>query len=297
MIFEDVFINGFRVRVFQLNGLKIGVALDFGPRILYLGLNSESYNLFNIIPEVQLETPDGIWRIYGGHRLWTAPEDFPRTYTIDDKPVYIDLLENRIIINGNPDYRNNVLKKIQIEPGEKEYTLKITHEITNIGRWPIEYACWAISVMQPRGLTIIPLKPKRVDKYGLLPDRVIAIWPYTRLDDPRLVFRDKYMVVKHDPSIEKPFKIGARANPPLLAYWVDEFLFIKRIKVEDDKYPDYGVTVEVYANDKFLELETLGPLKIINPGESNKHVEEWEVKKLKGLRVDEEHIIEEVLVD
>lgn len=295
MIFEDVFMNGFRVKVFYINGLKVGVALDIGPRILYLGLNGETYNLFNIIPDVQLETPDGIWRIYGGHRLWTAPENFPRTYSVDDKPVHVDFQEKSIVITGNPEYQNNILKKIRIEPGEREYNLKITHEIINIGRWPIEYACWAISVMQPKGLAIIPLKPRHVDKYGLLPDRVIAIWPYTKLDDPRLVLREKYIVVKHDPSIEKPLKIGARANPSLLAYWVNEFLFIKRTKVEDDRYPDHGVTVEVYANDKFLELETLSPLKTINPGESNKHVEEWEVKKLKGLKVDEEYIIKEIM--
>jgi hypothetical protein len=37
----------------------------------------------------------------------------------------------------------------------------------------------------------------------------------------------------------------------------------------------------VYTNRRFLELETLGPLALIPPGEASEHIEEWEV--LTGL--------------
>lgn len=295
MFSEDKLIDEFRVRMYYVNGLKIGVALDIGPRILYLGLDDEQFNLFNIVPGIQLETPDGTWRIYGGHRLWVAPEDFPRTYAPEDKPVHVDVQGNSIVITGNPELPNNVLKRMRIEPGDRKNTLVITHEITNIGRWPLEYACWAISVMQSNGLAVIPIKPKHVDKRGLLPDRIISIWPYTRLNDPRLVFGEDYIILKHDPRIEKPIKIGAKANPPLSAYLVNKYLFIKHIKPEEIKYPDHGVTVEVYANDKILELETLGPLRTVEPGESNKHVEKWEVRKIEELEISDTHLVRELL--
>jgi hypothetical protein len=291
-MFKDTYLDGFRVRLFHINGLKLGVALDIGPRILYLGLMDEDFNLFNIVPDIQRETPDGVWRIYGGHRLWTAPEDFPRTYSLDDKPVDIDLRGNTVTITGNPEAENNVLKRIRIEPGDKEHSLKVTHEVVNIGRWPLEYACWALSVMKPSGLAIIPLKPKPVDKHGLLPDRVISIWPYTRLNDSRLILAEDNLMIRHDPSITQPLKIGARANPPVVAYWLNEYLFLKHIRVENGKYPDYGVTVEVYADDKIIELETLGPLRYVKPGESNIHVEEWEIRELKAPSID--YVLSEV---
>lgn len=292
--FEDIVIDGFRVRLFHIGGLKVGVALDIGPRILYLALNNDQFNLFSIVPDVQIETPDGLWRIYGGHRLWTAPESFPRTYSIDDKPVTISVDENSVVITGNPEHQNSVLKRIRLEPGDDEYSLKVIHEVVNIGRWPIEFACWAISVMQPGGTAVVPLKPRKIDKHGLLPDRVISVWPYTKLNDPRIKLGEDYIVVEHDQTIQAPVKIGAKANPPLAAYVVNKFLFVKQIQPEPGRYPDHGVTVELYANNRFLELETLSPLRIVEPGESNIHVEVWKIRKLEDYELDVQHVVKEL---
>ena len=41
------------------------------------------------------------------------------------------------------------------------------------------------------------------------------------------------------------------------------------------KYPDFGSNFEIFANDNFLELETLSPLLTVAPGDSIEHVEEW----------------------
>ena len=41
------------------------------------------------------------------------------------------------------------------------------------------------------------------------------------------------------------------------------------------QYPDYGCNLEVFTNPDFLEVETLGPLCALAPGESVSHVERW----------------------
>lgn len=287
MGFVDSYISGLATRFFEINKLRVGVGINIGPRILYLSLMGEDFNLFAVLPEISLETPDGIWRIYGGHRLWTAPESFPRTYSIEDKPIKLEYNGDRIVITGNPDPVNNVLKKMTIEPGNSDYTLKVLHEIVNIGRWPIEFSCWALTVMRPGGLAIIPLIPRKVDKYGLLPDRIISIWPYTKLNDKRLIFGENYITIKHTSEVATPIKVGARAHPPMIAYWIEGYLFTKRIREERGIYPDNNVNVEVYANDKIIELETLGPIRRIEPGEVNMHIEYWEVTKAPSPRIDE----------
>ena len=33
----------------------------------------------------------------------------------------------------------------------------------------------------------------------------------------------------------------------------------------------------MYCNDKFVELESLAPLKILNPGASITHLEKWDI--------------------
>lgn len=277
--YVDIDINGITTRIFEINGLKVGVALSIGPRILYLSLLNEDYNLFNILPEISLETPDGIWMIYGGHRLWTAPEDFPRTYSVDNKPVEVKQDDSRIIVIGNVELYNNILKKLIIEPGNENYALKIVHEIVNIGRWPIEFSCWALTVMKPSGIAIIPMIPRKIDKHGLLPDRVISIWPYTKLNDRRLIYGENYVLIKHDPAISHPIKIGVRAFPPVVAYWIKGYLFIKKIVEENSMYPDNNVYIEVYANDKIIELETLSPVRRVEPDGVNTHTEYWKVVK------------------
>lgn len=282
-------LKGYRVRVFRFNKLLIGIPQDIGPRILYLApMEKPDFNLLAVLPDISLETVDGVWRIHGGHRLWTAPESMPRTYSIDDKPVRIYTENMRVIIEGSPEHINSVQKKIVIEPGENDYSIKVTHVVVNIGRWPIEFACWAISVMRGRGTAIIPLKPKRVDKHGLLPDRRIALWPYTRLSDPRLSLLDTYIAVRHDPGVKGAMKVGAWTNPPLAAYYVGGYIFTKRIETDEKAiYPDHGSSVEVYVNDAFLELETLGPLRRVEPGEENVHVETWVVSRLETLELSE----------
>lgn len=295
MEYTEKIVEGYRLRIYPVNKLLIGIPLDIGPRILYIAsLEKPEFNLFSIIPDISIETPEGTWKIHGGHRLWTSPEAMPRSYSLDDKPVELRIERDEIEIVGNPEHANNVLKKIRVTPGEEDYSVKVVHEIINIGRWPLEFSCWAISVMRSNGFAIIPFKPRQVDHHGLLPDRFIVAWPYTRLDDPRIKLRGDYIIVHQDPSVKNPVKIGVRANPPWIAYWVEGYLFKKSFREEDAVYPDFGSSVEVYTNDRFLELETLGPLRRIEPGRSNIHVETWSVKRIEGLGPHEK-ILEERL--
>lgn len=279
MLSGERVIDGFRVRLFTMGELVIGVPSEIGPRILYLAHRDRSdSNLFAILPSLGVETPDGYWRIYGGHRLWTAPEDLPRTYSLDDKPVDLHVEPGRITIRGNPEERNSVQKEIIVEE-DPSGGVRVIHRVRNIGRWPIRFSCWALSVMRPGGFAVIPFKPRRVDKHGLLPDRRIAIWPYTDPSDKRLTLAREYILVKQDPGADKPLKIGVNAHPHWAAYWVDGLLFIKRFNVEEGaEYPDHGSYVEVYTNSSMLELETLGPLKIVEPGGVLEHIELWRVR-------------------
>jgi hypothetical protein len=41
------------------------------------------------------------------------------------------------------------------------------------------------------------------------------------------------------------------------------------------KYPDGGCNSELFTNPEFLELETLGPLVELKPGQTGEHVERW----------------------
>ncbi|MEM2739511.1 MAG: hypothetical protein QXQ29_01755 [Candidatus Bathyarchaeia archaeon] len=282
-------VEGFKVVFASFDDIILGIATEIGPRILYLGLRDKpGFNLFGVLPDIGRETPEGFWRIYGGHRLWVSPEALPRSYSLDDKPVKVESRDDEVRIYGNPEPENSVRKKIYSRKADGG--VEVTHSIENIGRWPIKLSCWALSVMRRGGFAILPIEPCRVDREGLLPDRRISLWPYTHLTDPRLILSDKYVFVKQDPTIDKPFKIGVKANPTWVAYWVEGYVFVKSFRYEEGEYPDYGCNAEVYTNASMLELETLSPLRDLDPSGAAEYREVWRIFEVGYMKPEAEDV-------
>jgi hypothetical protein len=51
---------------------------------------------------------------------------------------------------------------------------------------------------------------------------------------------------------------------------------VKRVSIlAGARYPDHGCNFELYSDPEFLELETLGPLIELSPGQTVTHEEEW----------------------
>jgi len=274
---EEKQIVGFKTKLFFLDEFIIGIPMEIGPRILYFALREKpEFNLFGVLPETGMQTSEGFWRIYGGHRLWSSPEAKPRSYSLDDKPVKIETNKETITVHGNPETANSIQKTITIMPHPKG-GIQVIHAIKNIGRWPINLACWGLSVMRPEGFAIIPVQPSKIDEEGLLPDRHLTFWPYTDLSDERLKLAEDFIFVKQDPKIENPVKIGTMANPSWTAYWVDGVAFVKEFQRKKGEYPDFGCSVEVYTNAKMLELETLSPIRTLEPNDTIKHTEIWRI--------------------
>lgn len=299
MKIEEREVDGFSTNLISLNKIMVGIATDIGPRILYVASSERSeFNLFGVLPDAGIETPEGFWRMYGGHRLWSSPEAKPRSYSMDDKPVKIKIAEDSVVISGNPEVGNSVQKEITIKPFSED-SIEVIHTIRNIGRWPIRLGCWALSVMRKKGFGIIPVKACKVDEEGLLPDRHLSLWPYTDPSDERVVFTNGYVFVEQNPKIENPFKIGTMANPTWTAYWVDGMAFVKQFFRAEGEYPDFGCSVEVYTNADMLELETVGPLKTIDPSGSIQHTEIWKVSEVGELTPEPDGVKEklEALLD
>ena len=272
-------ISGFRSYSFEIGELIFGVPIDIGPRILHLASTDRpDFNLFGVLNESGTRTEEGLWRIYGGHRLWGSPEAKPRSYSLDDKPVKVEIHDGAAEIRGNPEHENSIQKSIIVEshPGG---AASITHKIMNISRWPIRLGCWALSVMRLNGFALVPLKASNVDDEGLLPDRHITLWPYTDMSDRRLTISKDHLIMRQDPAVKSPLKIGTMANPDWVAYNMDGLTFVKRFRRWEGEYPDFGCSVEVYTNSEMLELETLGPLKTIAPHESIQHTEIWSISE------------------
>ena len=263
------------------DAVRLIVLTDVGPRILFYGF-IDGQNEFHEVLEHAGLTEGDEFRSYGGHRLWVSPE-VERTYYPDNAPVLISQRKGAVVftaaIESTPP-GTNLQKEIEINLDETGTHVTVIHRIFNRGDEATEMAPWALSAMAPGGKAILPFPPKApASKDRLLPQGVLALWSYTDLTDPRWTIGSKYIQLEHDASPTGRFKeqMSGIYNPSGWgAYFRSGNLFVKRSKVQREaSYPDCGCNFEIYTEPGFLELETLGPLQNLEPGQTVQHVEEW----------------------
>lgn len=245
-------------------------------RIMGLSLTGKSNMLADISGTPPTPTPWGDFHFRGGHRLWHAPEAMPRTYVPDTGELTITDLPDGVILETQTEPGTGIRKRIKIHLAADRPSATLTHTLINDGLWAVELAPWTITQFRLGGTAILPMPVGNVDTAGLLPNRQISLWPYTRINDPRLSLRDDYVIFKADAL--PPFKMGYFNPHGWLAYWLDGVLFRKTFEVHTASlHPDNNCNAEIYCGDKFIELESLAPLTILNPGAEVNHVERWDV--------------------
>jgi len=274
------------------NGIIDVVATtDIGPRIVRFGFEND-VNEFNLDPKtIGLKGGDE-YRYYGGHRLWHSPEDRKRTYVPDNDEVDWHEIENGVRLIQKPEKWVNTQKQIDIILSPDESRVRLVHRIINLGAWPIELSAWTITVLATEGIEIIPQPNKDTD---LLPNRQIVLWPYSKMNDKRVYWGEKYIALKQDPNNKAPFKLGINNQEGWAAYARGGHLFVKRYYPQHDAtYPDFGVSFETYTNDWMLEIETLSPFTKLQPGETVEHVEEWELYNNVNVKDVNEDLFDEI---
>ena len=261
--------------------VRLVVSTEVGPRILFYGFCGEE-NEFHEIPEHSGRGGDRIFRVYGGHRLWVSPE-IARTYYPDNVRVSVRRHDESFIFTAPAESEapgTNLQKEIEIKLAESGSRVTVTHRIRNLGKRATRMAPWALSVMAGGGKAILPLPPRApVSADRLLPEGVLALWCYTDFADPRWKIGTKYIQLhqERNPAAKFNEQMTGVFNPSGWgAYFRHGHLFVKKAKVKTGaKYPDFGCNFEIYTDAHSLELETLGPLRMLKPGETAEHIEDW----------------------
>ena len=75
------------------DGIELIVTLSFGPRIISCRLNGGE-NLFRVFDHLTDADPCK-WNIYGGHRLWIAPEIPERTKVPDNREATYSVVDGK----------------------------------------------------------------------------------------------------------------------------------------------------------------------------------------------------------
>ncbi len=255
--------------------VEVIVSTDIGPRVLRYGFCGED-NLFAEVPDLVTKTQLGDWKPWGGHRLWTAPELMPGSYAPDNGPVDYQRQGARGIELHQPVDKAGVQKTLRVQLANGETRVEVLHRITNQNAWPIRVAVWASTIMRGGGMTVLPQEPFRPHDQCLSAARAMVVWYFTNLADPRWRIGSRYICLSTDGQWPEPQKIGISNKQKWCGYLVGNTLFIKHFDyITGVEYPDFGSNNETYTTRNYMEVESLGPLHNLAPGESAEHLEEW----------------------
>ena len=256
-------------------GAELVVSTGCGPRILSYRRTSGE-NILGLWLDVAQPNDLGTWKPYGGHRLWAAPESMPSTYYPDNDPIESETIDDNSVRLRAPSERVTNLQKEMRITLENNGDVAIQHLIANCGAEAVELAPWSLTILRTGGTVILPQEPYRSHDDYLLPARPMVLWHFTNLADPRFKIGQSLIEMACDPKFEGPQKIGVLNKQGWTAYFSERSLFVKEFDYRAGAhYPDYDCNSEAYTAGAFLELESLGPMELLQPGELASHRETW----------------------
>jgi hypothetical protein len=286
---ETVPYQGWKKNLRLSNGdAELIVTLDVGPRILSYRLR-DGKNVFKEYPDQLGKAGESEWMVRGGHRLSVAPEDPRRSFAPDNRPVVYKVLDETlglVRLTGDPEEATGLRKEMDVRLAAKGSRVSVVHRIKNTGSKAIELAPWAVTVLAPGGVAIIPQPPKKPypadpkkaqSAADYAPQQSLVFWPYFSFHNQGWNFGPKWITVHQGPKFG-PTKVGLPHRLSWVGYLNAGNLFVKRIEYQEDKtYPDNGCNLEIFARPDMLDLESLGPLVKLAPGAAVEHTETWDL--------------------
>ena len=248
---------------------------EVGPRIIRFAFVG-GQNLFKEFSDQLGKSGEEKFQLRGGHRVWKAPEDPVATWAPDNVPVEIQVTATGLIAREPVEPLTQLQKEIEVRMAESGARMTVINRVTNRGLFPLKFSAWALTMMTPGGVAVSGFPPRGKHPINLEATNPLVMWAYTNLADPRWKFTKKYLTLRQDPNNADPQKLGMFNADTWAAYLLNGEAFLKRTKAEPAKtYPDFGCSFETFTNNEFLEIETLGPMTDLPPGQTVEHAERW----------------------
>ena len=270
--------------------LEIVATADIGPRIIFFG-EKGGPNMLKIYKDQAGRSGDQKWLVYGGHRVWAAPEDPVLSYIPDNDPVDViinDEEKSIRLIRSNDG--SGLQKSIELRVDNDKFI--ICNKLMNEGNVPVRTASWGLTSCAPGGVAILPLIRNTEEDLLLRSDFSLNLWNYTDLGEPSFEWHKNVLCIHQDRCLA-PQKVGYSIEKPILAYKLGDNLIVKKkigATYPDFEYPDRNSNTEVYFNPDLIELEFLSEWKTLLPSEFVFHEEE-----LSLIKIDDRESIDSVI--
>lgn len=226
----------------------------------------------------QMPQPNsGTWANFGGEKCWPAPQsdwprvlghDWPPPVAFDASPLDTSVTYTGLILNSPVDAAWGVQAVRHVELDLGEPVMRVRTEFRKLSGKQVRLGIWTIAQFSDPACVAIELPVKSKFAGG-----------YTHLSKPDpegLAVNGRVLTFVRHPS--KFVKIGSDAGEVL---WVGPSSVVRmQSEFIAGEYPDGGCLVEVYTNpgeQKYVELETLGPLLNMEAGQIIEHTTTYTV--------------------
>jgi hypothetical protein len=261
--------------------LRIDYLATAGPRLVRLFLGGSTDNLFAETPDVHWPTPWGEYYLRGGHRVAVAPEALDLSYVPDNDGLLIEDVPGGVRLIRPTEEPTGLSKSIEIQLQPDRPVVTLRHTVRNDRAEPIEIAAWAVTQLKLGGIAVAPLRTTAIMNRHQ-PDRQLVLWPYTSWEDARLFADDEFVWIDAQPA-EDELKVGLLARG-WLGYLRSGVFLLKRFDPQLALlHADLNTNAQLYCNQWHVELETLAPLTVLEPGEASVHVEAWEFHRAEDV--------------
>ena len=212
--------------------------------------------------------------------MWKAPEDPVATWTPDNVPIEIIPTPTGLVARAPVEPLTMLQKEIEVSMAPSGTEVTVSHRITNHSLFSVEFAPWVLTMMAPGGTAITGFPPRGRHPINLEATNPLVMWAYTNLADKRWTFTKKYLALHQDPNNSEAQKLGTFNRDTWAVYLLNGEAFVKRATADPAKtYTDFGCSFETFTNNEFLEIETLGPLTKVSPGQTVTQVEHWSLHR------------------
>lgn len=201
--------------------------------------------------------PEAEWKNHTGNPKWMPPSGFdglPATARVDGRAV--------ILVSAvDAAYGVRASRRITLQGDTPVMQIETTYERASGA--PIRVGIWVITqFIDPVAVYVpVPAGSKFRDGHFSFRD---APWPQLSVQDGLIrVTRDRQASHKLGSDAERMLWVGASA-----------MCLVQAPRDTTAAYPDRGASAEVYTNPDpkaYVELETLGPLADLKPGERIRH--------------------------
>ena len=251
-----------------------------GPRIVGFGFAGGG-NVLAETPQAGWEAGHGWYELLGGHRFWFAPETLDCSVP-DATGVALAAVPGAtgpaVRLIGAAEAPTGLRKTVEVRLDSESAAVSIRHILANEGSRTRELSPWPITQLPLGGVATVELAAPPTEPRAN-PNQLLVLWPYASWTDSRLALGERSLAVTATSGT--PFKIGCGSTIGEVSYRREGVIFTKRFDpAVGAPHADMGSNIEIYCDDRTIELESLGPLVRLAPGESVAHDERWELRRV-----------------